>query len=291
MKILGKVHRVNDTSPSSSLPPTYVIEPKSGWRRIDFRELWHYRELFYFLVWRDVKARYAQSVLGVGWAVINPLLSMIVFTLIFGELLDVRSDGVPYAIFSYTALVPWAFFSQGVTGATGSLISGSGMLTKVYFPRLVMPLASIMSKGIDFCIAFLLIFGLMAWFKITPTVWVGILPLLILLMILTSAGLGMWATALAVQYRDIRFGIGFGIQLLMYASPVVYPASLIPDQYRLAYSLNPMVGVIEGFRSALLNTNPMPWNLIAIGSIGAVVIGVTGALYFRRMERNFADVV
>ena len=268
-----------------------VIEPRSGWRPIDFRELWQYRDLLYFLVWRDIKVRHAQSVLGVAWAIIQPVFFMIVFTIIFGKLVKVSSDGAPYAIFSYTALVPWTYFSTAFTEAADSLIRNSNMLSKVYFPRLIMPLAAILGKLFDFSIALLLVFGLMAWFKIAPTVWVMTLPLLVLLMMLTATGLGMWFTALAVQYRDVKYGMSFGVQLLMYAAPVVYPTSLIPDQYRLLYGLNPMVGVIEGFRSALLGTNPMPWDLLAVGSITAVVIAIGGALYFRRMERIFADVV
>ena len=268
-----------------------VIERQSGWQFIDWRELWQYRDLFYFLVWRDIKTRYAQSVLGVGWAIIQPLFNMIVFTIVFGNLAKVSSDGVPYAIFSYTALVPWAYFSSSLTGATGSLVASKNLITKVYFPRLVVPLAPVLGKLIDFSIALLILFGMMLWFGISPTIWTLSLPLLILLMMLTAAGLGMWLTALSVQYRDINYAMSFFIQLLMYAAPVVYPASSVPEQYRLLYALNPMVGVIEGFRSALLNTNPMPWADIGIGAIMAILIFISGILYFRRMERIFADIV
>ena len=271
--------------------PETVIEPKPGWRFVNLRELWEYRDLFYFLVWRDIKARYAQSVLGVGWAVIQPVFTMIVFTIIFGKLARIGSDGVPYAIFSFTALVPWIYFSNSLTESTGSLISASNMLGKVYFPRLIIPITPLVSKLVDFGIALLLLFGLMAWFKTIPTIWALTLPLLIMLMMLTAAGLGMWLTALAIQYRDIKYGMNFAMRLLMYAAPVVYPASLIPQKYRLLYGLNPMAGVIEGFRAALLGSRPMPWDLITVGSIMAIVFAVTGALYFRRMERIFADVV
>ena len=255
------------------------------------RELWQYRDLFYFLVWRDIKVRYAQSVLGVGWAIIQPFFYMIVFTIVFGNLAKVSSDGAPYAIFSYTALVPWTYFSNALTESTSSLIQNVNMLSKVYFPRLVLPMVAVLGKLLDFGIAFLLLFGLMVWFRIAPTSWVLILPLLILLMMLSAAGLGMWLTALAIQYRDVKYAMIFLVQLLMYAAPVVYPASLIPDRYRLLYALNPMAGVIEGFRSALLGTNPMPWDLLAVGSIVAVVMFASGTFYFRRMERIFADVV
>lgn len=271
--------------------PETVIEPKPGWRFVNLRELWEYRDLFYFLVWRDIKARYAQSVLGIGWAVIQPVFTMIVFTIIFGKLARIGSDGVPYAIFSFTALVPWIYFSNSLTESTGSLVSASNMLGKVYFPRLIIPITPLVSKLVDFGIALLLLFGLMAWFKTIPTIWALTLPLLIMLMMLTAAGLGMWLTALAIQYRDIKYGMNFAVRLLMYAAPVVYPASLIPQKYRLLYGLNPMAGVIEGFRAALLGSRPMPWDLITVGSIMAIVFAFTGALYFRRMERIFADVV
>ena len=267
-----------------------VLRPQKGWRLIDLKELREYKDLFYFLVWRDIKVRYAQSVLGVGWAVIQPVFTMIVFTIVFGKLAKISSDGVPYAIFSFTALVPWTYFSTALTGASGSLIAGSEMLTKVYFPRIIIPLTPVLGKLVDFGIALLLLFGMMIWFKTMPTIWVLTLPLLILLMMLTATGLGMWLTALSIQYRDIKYGMSFAVRLLMYAAPVVYPASLIPDKYRFFYGLNPMAGVIEGFRSALLGTRPMPWDLIAVGSITAIVIAISGAFYFRRMERIFADV-
>ena len=268
-----------------------VIESQSGWRFINFRELWDYRDLFYFLVWRDIKTRYAQSILGVGWAVIQPVFSMIVFTIVFGNLAKISSDGVPYAIFSYAALVPWTYFSTSLTSASSSLISSSGMITKVYFPRLVIPIAPVLGKLVDFSIAMLILFGMMVWFHIPPTTWALAVPLLVCLMMLTAAGLGMWLTALAVQYRDIQYAMSFVVQLLMYAAPVVYPASSVPVKLRLLYAVNPMVGVIEGFRSALLGTNPMPWDFIMVGASTAVLLVITGALYFRRMERVFADVV
>ena len=272
-------------------PELTVIEASSGWRLIDWRELWRYRDLFYFLVWRNVKVRYAQSILGIGWAVIRPVFSMIVFSIVFGRLAKVSSDGVPYAIFSYAALVPWTYFSSALTGASGSLVGASGMISKVYFPRLIIPLTTVLSNLVDFAIALLILFGLMVWFGMQPTIWALLLPLLVLLMMLTATGLGMWLTALAIQYRDVNYGLSFAVQLLMYAAPVVYPASSIPQQYRWLYGLNPMAGVIEGFRSALLGTNPMPWDLLLPGTIVAIIVFIGGALYFRRMERIFADVV
>jgi lipopolysaccharide transport system permease protein len=253
--------------------------------------LWQYRDLLYFLIWRDIKAKYAQSVLGIGWAIVQPVFYMIVFTIVFGKLAKISSDGAPYVIFSYTALVPWTYFANALADTTGSLLGGGNMLTKVYFPRLIMPISSTIAKLVDFSIAFLLLFGFMAWFRTAPTLAALVIPALILLMILTAGGIGMWLTVLAIQYRDVKYGIGFLVQLLMYASPVAYPASLIPDQYRLLYAMNPMVGVMEGFRSALLNTNPMPWDMIAVGGIVAVAVALSGMFYFRRMERTFADVV
>ena len=286
MKLLAKAH----PAPIGALPVT-IIKPSKGWVSLGLKELWAYRDLFYFLIWKDIKVRYAQSVLGIGWAVIQPLMLMVVFTIVFGKLVKVGSDGVPYAIFSYTALVPWTYFSTSLTQATSSLSRNANMFTKVYFPRLTLPLSSVLGKLVDFGIALLIVFGMMAWFRMLPTVWIFTLPLLVLLMMLTAAGLGMWLTALSVQFRDINYGMSFVLQILMYGAPVAYPASLIPDQYRLLYGLNPMVGVIEGFRSALLSTNPMPWDLIAVGSVIAISIAISGALYFRRMERTFADVV
>lgn len=277
--------------PASPARELTIIEASSGWRLIDWRELWRYRDLFYFLVWRNVKVRYAQSVLGLGWAVIRPVFSMIVFTIVFGRLAKVASDGVPYAIFSYAALVPWTYFSSALTGASGSLVGASGMISKVYFPRLIIPLTTVLSNLVDFVIALLILFGLMVWFGMQPTIWALLLPLLVLLMMLTATGLGMWLTALAIQYRDVKYGLSFAVQLLMYAAPVVYPASSIPQQYRWLYGLNPMAGVIEGFRSALLGTNPMPWDLLLPGTIIAIIVFIGGALYFRRTERIFADVM
>ena len=287
---------IESSTSSSIVPPetgdfTHVIEPKSGWRAIDLGEIWEYRDLLYFLVWRDVKVRYAQSVLGIGWAVIQPVFYMVVFTVVFGRLVKVESDGAPYAVFSYVALVPWTYFANAVGESTGSLVANANMLSKVYFPRVIMPLSTVLAKLVDFAIAMTVLLGLLVWYRIVPTQWVVILPLLVFLAMLISAGLGLWLAALAVQYRDIRYGIAFAIQGMMYLCPVVYPVSLIPEQFRLIYAINPMTGVIEGFRSALLGTTPMPWDLIGIGAVAALVVFVSGSFYFRRMERIFADVV
>ena len=280
------------TAPASSPRPEphLVIEASHGWQLINWRELLHYRDLFYFLVWRDIKVRFSQSVLGIGWAVIQPLFSMLVFTIVFGRLAKVSSDGAPYALFSFAAMVPWSYFANALGDSSGSLASGQSMLSKVYFPRLILPMVGVVSKLVDFVIAFGVLALLMAWYRKVPTVNVVFLPLLVVIMAGTATGAGMWLSALSVQFRDIRYGMGFGVQLLMYAAPVVYPASLIPPEWQLAYALNPMVGVIEGFRSALLATNPMPWTWIGVGALAAAGLFLGGCLYFRRMERTFADI-
>ena len=269
---------------------TVVRKPRPGWQTIDLDELWRYRDLYYFLVWRGIKVRYVQSILGLGWAIAQPVLTMIVFTLIFGRLVSVGSDGVPYAIFSYTALVPWIYFSGSVSEATHSLTGETNLLNKVYFPRLLIPLVAVSGRLIDFGIAITVLFGLMVWYQVVPSVSVLVLPFLILLMVITATGLGMWLTALAILYRDVQYGLQFGVHLMMYLTPVVYPVSLVPEQFRLFYAINPMTGVVEGFRSALLGTNPMPWDLLAVSSVTAVLILIFGAQYFRRTELIFADV-
>lgn len=267
-----------------------VIAPQSGWRLIDLREMIAYRDLFSFLVWRGIKIRYAQSAIGIGWAIIQPVFSMLVFTVIFGKLANVSSDGVPYAVFSFAALVPWTYFSNALTDSTASLVTNANLISKVYFPRMVLPLSAVIAKLVDFSIAMVLLFGMMIWFGLIPNLGILMLPLMVLLMMLVAAGLGMWLTALAVQYRDVKHAATFVIQMLMYAAPVVYPASIVPQQYQRLYAINPMVGVIEGFRSALLSTREMPWDFLAIGAVSATIIFLSGAYYFRRKERIFADV-
>ena len=275
---------------SSQETPSVVIEPRAAWKLLDWRECAEYRDLLYFLVLRDVTVLYKQTILGIAWAVLNPFFSMVVFTVIFGMLLKVPSDGKPYSVFSFAALLPWTYFSQSLTGATNSLIQGTNLFTKVYFPRVFIPLVPVFSKLVDFAIAFVFLAGLMIWYRIMPSWNVVFLPLLILLMMLTSAGIGMLLSALAIQYRDIRHAMGFTIQALMYATPVVWPVSKLPSGVRLWYGLYPMAGVIEGFRTSLLNTGPMPWDLICMGAITATASSLLGALYFRRTERFFADV-
>jgi lipopolysaccharide transport system permease protein len=272
-------------------PATVVIEPK-GRNAFDFGlgELWQYSELFLFLVWRDIKGKYAQSVLGIGWAVAQPVMSMIVFTVVFGNLARISSDGIPYPIFSFAGLVAWTYYAEAVSAATASLVTNANMLQKVYFPRLILPLSAVLARLVDFSIAFMLLIAMMLWYGIAPTPWAAAVPLLLVLLMLSAAGLGMLLSAMAIQYRDVKHFMSFAIKLLMYAAPVVYPVSYVPDEYRLIYALNPMVGVIEGFRASLLGTTPMPWDLIGMSAASAVAIFIGGAWYFRLKEPVFADV-
>lgn len=282
---------------SARATPTKRLQPTSGWRLIDWRELVAYRDLFWFLVWRDVKVRYKQTVLGFGWALIRPFFSMVVFTIIFGGLAAVPSDGVPYALFSFTALLPWTYFSTSMSSSTSSLVSSAGMLSKVYFPRLIIPTAPVLGNLVDLFIGLGLLMLLMLYYGVMPGLGLLFLPFLILLMVMTSLGVGLWLSALAVQFRDVNQAMQFLVQIGMYAAPVVWPISLItkkfPDHGTLIvnlYAIYPMVGVIEGFRSSILGATPMPWNLIGIGYISAILLLISGAFYFRRMERTFADV-
>ena len=270
--------------------PTIIIRPPRKWVPVDFKELWEYRELLYFFTWRDVKLRYKQTGLGIAWAIIQPLFLMIVFSLFFGGLAQIPSDGVPYPLFSLAALLPWTLFAEGMTRSTISMVSNANIMTKVYFPRLIMPVASIMSPLVDFCVAFGILIIMMAYYGFVPTLNVIFLPLLVVFAMMTSLAVGLWLSALNVKYRDFQYTVPFLIQIWMFASPVVYPASMVPEQFRFLYALNPMTGVIEGFRWALLGTNP-PTTMIFI-SLGVVIaLLVSGVFYFRRMEQYFADIV
>lgn len=268
----------------------FVIEAATRWPRIDFAELWAFRQLLFFLVWRDLKVRYAQTVLGIGWAVLQPLLSVVVFTVIFGHFAKVPSNGVPYALFSLAAVVPWTYFSSAFSGASNSLVASSNLITKVYFPRLVVPLAPVLAGLVDLAIGFVVLAILMVGYRAAPGPAVWLVPILVLLTAMTAAGVGAWLAALNIQYRDIKHLVPFLAQIWMYASPVVYPVSLVPQKYRALYAINPMVGIVEGFRVALLNTGPTPWRLLGISTAVAITLFITGALYFRRTERLFADV-
>lgn len=283
-----------DRQASQSAPPAHgaslTIQPPGGWHAVDLRELWHYRELIYFLVWRDLKVRYKQTAIGAAWAVLQPFVTMVVFSVVFGSLISVPSQGVPYPVFSYSALVPWTFFATAMTRAGNSLIQDPNLISKVYFPRMVLPLASVSALLLDFGIAFVVLVGIMFYYGLAPGLAVLAVPLLLVLVYLTSLGIGLWASAANVKYRDINYVIPFLTQFLLFLSPVVYPTALVPAGWRPVYSLNPMVGVVEGFRWALLGT-PTDATTILVSTVTAVVLCAGGLLYFRRMEREFADVV
>ena len=268
-----------------------IIEPSRGWVSLKLKELWEYRDLLFFLAWRDVSVRYKQTVLGAAWAIIQPFFSMVVFSLFFGRLARIPSDGVPYPIFSYAALLPWHYFASAVSGSANSLVGSSNLLTKVYFPRLVVPLSSILPPVVDLGIAFLVLVGMMLYYRVALTWNVLWLPLFLLLALVTALGVGLWLSAMNVQYRDIRYAVPFLVQFWMFASPVTYPTSLVPEQWRALYGLNPMAGVIEGFRWALLGTEAAPGPMTAVSVLIAFALLVSGAYYFRRMEKTFSDVV
>ena len=277
--------RVNDV-------PVLRIEPSKGWVSLKLGELWEYRELLYFLVWRDVKVRYKQTVLGATWAIIQPFFTMVVFSVFFGKLAKIPSDGIPYPVFSYTALVPWTFFAHGLTQASNSLVGGARLITKVYFPRLAMPIARVLSGVIDFALAFIVLIGMMLAYSIVPTINTLWLPLFLLLALITSLGTGLWLSAMNVQFRDVRYTVPFLAQFWMFATPIAYPSSLIENPLlRTLYGINPMTGVVEGFRWALLGTDTAPGPIIIVSSLAALALLVSGAFYFRRMEKTFADVV
>jgi lipopolysaccharide transport system permease protein len=279
---------------SAKKPAKMRIEPGRKWKLLDFGELIHYKDLLYFFVLRDFTVQFKQTILGFLWAVINPVFQMIVFSIIFGKLAEISSDGIPYPIFSFAAILPFNYFSQSLSGASGSLIGNASLLTKIYFPRILIPLTPILSKLVDFMIAFVILILMMIYYSITPNWNILFLPLLIVIMILTAMGMGMWLSSLAIQYRDVKFALSFINTLLMYTAPVVFPASLILDKFGytayLSYGLYPMVGVIEGFRASLLGFRPMPWDLIAIGALSSIILFVSGGNYFKKTERIFADV-
>lgn len=267
-----------------------VIEPRSTWRAIDLGEMWRYRDLFRFLVWRDIRVLYAQSALGIGWAIVQPLATMIVLSIVFGYFGRVGSDNHPYPVSSMAALVPWTFFAAAVVGGVGSLVNDANMLRKIYFPRLLLPLSAVTSKLMNFAIALVVLMPLMLYYDYQPTWRFVALPFLSLLMIVAASGIAVWLTALAVQFRDIRHGVAFLIQILMYASPVIYTSSMIPERFQPIYALNPMVGVIDGFRWAILGTPTFPLASVLIGTAVSTILFVSGLFYFRRRERVFADV-
>jgi len=267
-----------------------IIKPKSGWQVLDLKELKEYRDLFYFLVWRDIKVLYAQTVLGLAWAILNPLTQILVFSVVFGKVARIPTDGIPYALFTTAAIIPWTYMSEAMTASSQSLVTGQQMLGKIYFPRLLFPLTGVMSKLVDFGISLVILVGVLIYYRVTPTWNLLFLPIFLLMMMAIPAGSGMWLSSLAIRFRDVKHAMPFVVRMLIYLAPIVYSASKIPEKYRLLYSLNPVVAVIEGFRSCILGT-AIPWQYIWPGMITTVFLVAGGALYFKKMERVFADVI
>jgi lipopolysaccharide transport system permease protein len=272
-------------------PPTVVIKPSRGWVSLGLRDLWVYRELFYFLVWRDVKVRYKQTVIGALWAVLQPFLTMVVFSLIFGRAAGLSSDGFPYPVFIYAALLPWQLFATALTQSSMSIVANKQLVTKVYFPRLIIPIASTLAGVVDFVISSFVLVGLMAYYHIVPTIWVVITPLLVVFALVTAIAVGLWLAALNARYRDVQYTIPFLIQLWFFVTPIVYSTGILPDRLTFVYGLNPMVGVVQGFRWALLGSasHVGPLMILAVGIVSVLLLG--GLAYFRRTERIFADLV
>lgn len=275
---------------SASLPIT-IIQPSRGWVALKLREVWAYRELLYFLTWRDIRVRYKQTVLGAAWAIIQPFFTMVVFSIFFGHLAKVPSEGLPYPIFAYCALLPWNYFAGALDRAGNSLVGSANLISKVYFPRLVVPISAVLAGLLDFAIAFLVLIGMMLFYGIVPTAAVLTLPLFLFMALATALGVGLWLSALNVQYRDVRYAIPFLIQFWLFATPVAYPSSLVPERWRALYGLNPMAGVVEGFRWALLGRSEAPGPLLGVSVVVVALLFVGGLFYFRRMEKTFADVV
>jgi lipopolysaccharide transport system permease protein len=282
-----------------STDPFIRIRPSKGWVSLDFEEMWRYRELLYFFVWRDIKIRYKQTILGASWAIIQPLFTMVIFSLFFGKLAQVPSDGIPYPLFSYTALVPWTFFANGVTLASNSLVNNADMIRKIYFPRMSLPIANVLAGLADFTLAFIVLIGMIIGFSIVPAanydaqislkvLW---LPLFLLLAFVTTLGVSFWFSAMNVQFRDVRFVVPFFIQAWLFLTPIVYPSSLLSEPWRTLYGINPMAGVVEGFRWALLGTDTAPGSMMIFSVLAAILILIGGVYYFRRMETKMADVL
>jgi lipopolysaccharide transport system permease protein len=274
----------------SDLPRTRR-SPSVGWAWPKLRELWEYRELLFFFAWRDIKVRYRQTVMGALWAIIQPFFTMVIFSLFFGRLANIPSDGVPYPVFSFAALVPWTFFANALAQASNSLVSNANMIKKIYFPRLALPIATVLAGVIDFALAFIVLLGIMLFYGLAPTVNIIWLPLFVLLALVTSLGVSLWLAAMNVQFRDVRYTIPFLTQAWLFVTPIAYPSSLLPESWQTVYGLNPMAGVVEGFRWALLGTDTAPGKMIIVSALVAVTLFVSGAFYFRRMEQSFADVL
>lgn len=280
----------NGESRDDPIEEPVIIEPKSGWQMLNIKELIEYRELFGFLVWRDIKVLYAQTVLGFFWAILQPLIQIAIFTFVFGKVAKVPTDQIPYLLFASLGIIPWTYMSQGITQSSQSLVTNQNMLGKIYFPRLIFPIVPALAKLMDFGISLLLLAAIMFYYQIYPTWNLLLLPIFLIMMIAVTTGIGMWLSALAIRYRDIKHAMGFVIRMLMYTAPIVYASSSIKESYRLWYSFNPIVGVIEGFRASLLGL-PIPWTYIWPGMLTTTILFVGAAYYFKRMERIFVDVI
>lgn len=274
----------------TTVPRLHVYRRRQGVAALDWAELWEYRELLYFLVWRDVKVRYKQAVLGAGWAVLQPAMAMVIFTIIFGRLVKLPTDGSPYPVFVYAGLLPWTFFSNAVSTASNSLVNSANVITKVYFPRVIIPLAAVGAGLVDFAVAFGLLIILLVWYHIPLTPWFALVPVFLFLTIIAAVGVGTILSALTVNYRDFRWVLPFAIQVWLYATPVTYASSVVPQKWRVAFGLNPMAGIVEGFRSAVLGRPPL-WTLVGTSALVAVTTLALGLIYFQRVERTFVDVV
>jgi lipopolysaccharide transport system permease protein len=267
-----------------------LIKPQKGWRLINFKELWEYRDLFRFLTWREIKVLYAQTILGFFWAILQPLIQILLFTVVFGKIAKLSTDGIPYFLFSTVAVIPWNYMSQTMSQSSQSLVTNQMILGKIYIPRLAFPLTPVLARLLDFAISIIIILFVMLFYKIHPSWNLLLFPFFLIMMMIIPAGIGMWLSALAIRFRDVKFAMPFVVRMLLYTAPIVYSASAIPDKYRIVYSLNPIVGVIEGFRSCLLGT-PIPWLFIVPGIITSILLLMSGAMYFKKMERIFVDVI
>lgn len=267
------------------------IEPSKGWVSLNIKEIWQYRELLFFLAWRDVKVKYKQTIMGATWAIIQPFFTMVVFSLFFGKLAKIPSDGVPYPIFSFAALVPWTYFSNSLNQSTNSIVGSANLIKRVYFPRLILPISNVLPGLLDFAIAFAVLIIMMIYFNIYPTWKVVFLPFLLILALVTALGVGLWFTSMNVKFRDVRYIVPFLTQFWLFATPIAYPSTLLSEPWRTIYGINPMVGVVEGFRWALIGTDTKPGFIIIVSSLISITIFLTGIYYFRKTEKNFADIV
>lgn len=267
-----------------------IIKPAGGWELPDIKELVAYKDLFYFLVWRDIKVLYAQTIMGFSWAIMNPLIQIIIFSIVFGKVAKLDTGGIPYVLFSTVAIIPWTYMSEAMTVSSQSLVQGQSMLGKIYFPRVLYPLTPILAKLVDFSISLIVLLPIMIYYKVMPTTNLFLLPILLVMMIAIPASVGLWLSSLAIRFRDVKFAMPFVIRMMIYSAPILYSADSIPEEYRFFYALNPIVGVVEGFRACLLGGD-IPWDYIVPGIVMAAILLFSGLLYFKKMERVFVDVI